>query len=43
MTARSSSPLDLDHETMRRMGRRVADLVADHLATLRDQPVLTST
>ena len=37
------SPLDLDHDTMRRLGRRVADLVADHLASLRDQPVLTGT
>ena len=37
-----SSPLDLDHETMRRLGRRVADLVAEHLATLREQPVLTA-
>ena len=27
---------------MRRLGHRVADLVADHLATLRDQPVLQS-
>jgi glutamate/tyrosine decarboxylase-like PLP-dependent enzyme len=38
----SPSPLDLDRETMRRLGRRVADLVADHLATLRDQPVQRS-
>ncbi|HKG93574.1 MAG TPA: pyridoxal-dependent decarboxylase [Gemmatimonadaceae bacterium] len=35
----SSSPLDLDHDTMRRLGRRVADVVAEHLATLREQPV----
>ncbi|HEY9514926.1 MAG TPA: aminotransferase class I/II-fold pyridoxal phosphate-dependent enzyme [Gemmatimonadaceae bacterium] len=34
------SPLDLDHETMRRLGRTVADVVAEHLSTLRDQPVL---
>lgn len=34
------SPLDLDHDTMRRLGRDVADLVAEHLATLREQPVL---
>jgi aromatic-L-amino-acid decarboxylase len=27
---------------MRRLGRRVADLIADHLATLRDQPVQQS-
>ena len=35
------SPLDLDQATMRALGRRVADLVADHLATLREQPVIT--
>lgn len=34
------SPLDLDHDTMRRLGHAVTELVADHLATLRDQPVL---
>ncbi|MEX2153913.1 MAG: pyridoxal-dependent decarboxylase [Gemmatimonadaceae bacterium] len=32
------SSLDLDHATMQQMGRQVADFVADHLATLRDQP-----
>jgi aromatic-L-amino-acid decarboxylase len=32
------SPLDLDHDTMRRLGHLVADTVAHHLATLRDQP-----
>jgi aromatic-L-amino-acid/L-tryptophan decarboxylase len=32
------SPLDLDHDTMRRLGHLVADTVADHLSTLRDQP-----
>lgn len=32
------SPLDLDLETMRRLGYRVTDLVAGHLASLRDQP-----
>ena len=37
----TSSQLDLDHETMKRLGRRVADMVAEHLATLRQQPVLT--
>ncbi len=31
-------PLDLDYPTMQRLGRRVADLVARHLATLREQP-----
>ncbi|MBC7790199.1 MAG: aminotransferase class V-fold PLP-dependent enzyme [Anaerolineae bacterium] len=34
----SRSPLDLDGDTMRRLGTRVAHLVADHLATLADQP-----
>src|SRR5688500_9678210 len=33
--------LDLDRATMRRLGHRVADIVADHLASLREQPVLT--
>lgn len=32
------SPLDLDRDTMRRLGVRVVEIVADHLATLRDQP-----
>ena len=36
------SPLDLDHATMQRLGRQVADTVADHLASLREQPVLTN-
>jgi len=36
------SNLELDHATMRRMGHRVADLVVDHLATLRDQPAQQS-
>lgn len=36
------SPLDLDHATMRALGRRVADVVAEHLATLRDQPVIAT-
>jgi glutamate/tyrosine decarboxylase-like PLP-dependent enzyme len=40
MAARS--PLDLDYDTMRRLGHRVADLVAEHLSTLRAQPVLTT-
>ena len=30
--------LDLDHATMQRIGRQVADFVAEHLATLREQP-----
>ena len=36
------SPLDLDHATMQRLGRQVADAVAEHLATLSDQRVLTN-
>jgi aromatic-L-amino-acid/L-tryptophan decarboxylase len=32
------SPLDLDGETMRRLGHLVADTVAHHLSTLREQP-----
>jgi aromatic-L-amino-acid decarboxylase len=36
------SPLDLDHETMRRLGHRVADIVAEHLATIRNEPVIAS-
>ncbi len=34
------SPLDLDQPTMQRLGRQVADLVAEHLATLSSQPVI---
>ncbi len=41
-SAQSASPLDLDHETMQRLGRQVADTVAAHLASLRDQRVLTN-
>jgi glutamate/tyrosine decarboxylase-like PLP-dependent enzyme len=33
--------LDLDHDTMRRLSHRVADIVTDHLASLRQQPVIT--
>jgi glutamate/tyrosine decarboxylase-like PLP-dependent enzyme len=36
------SNLELDDATMRRMGHRVADLVVDHLASLRDQPAQQS-
>jgi glutamate/tyrosine decarboxylase-like PLP-dependent enzyme len=36
------SPLDLDRAAMQALGRRVADLVAEHLATLRDQPVIAT-
>ena len=42
MTTRSPSPLDLDHATMQRLGRQVADAVAGHLASLRDQRVITN-
>ena len=42
MTTSSPSPLDLDHATMQRLGRQVADSVAAHLASLRDQRVLTN-
>ena len=38
----SSSPLDLDHDTMRRLGHQVADIVAEHLSTIRDEPVIDS-
>lgn len=39
MTGQPSAPgLELDHETMQRMARQVADLVVDHLASIRDQP-----
>jgi aromatic-L-amino-acid decarboxylase len=34
--------LELDHATMQRIGRRVADFVANHLATLRDQPAFST-
>jgi aromatic-L-amino-acid decarboxylase len=34
--------LDLDQATMRRIGHQVADLVAEHLATLRDQPAFST-
>ena len=37
----TTNPLDLDRATMRRLGREVADVVADHLSSLREQPVLT--
>jgi aromatic-L-amino-acid/L-tryptophan decarboxylase len=36
------SPLDLDHDTMRRLGHLVADTVADHLSTLRQQPAFAT-
>lgn len=34
--------LDLDYETMRRLGTRVAEVVAEHLSSLRSQPVYTT-
>jgi len=34
------SPLDLDLDTMRRLGYRITDVVAEHLSTLRTQRVL---
>ena len=36
------SPLDLDHDTMRRLGHLVADTVAHHLSTLRQQPAFAT-
>jgi glutamate/tyrosine decarboxylase-like PLP-dependent enzyme len=36
------SPLDLDHATMQRLGRQVADAVVDHLGAIRQQRVLTN-
>jgi len=42
MTTGSPSPLDLDHATMQRLGRQVADTVAEHLASFREQRVLTN-
>lgn len=36
------SPLDLDFDTMRTLGHDVVDLVAGHLASLRQQPAHTS-
>lgn len=37
-----TSPLDLDYETMRRLGVRVAEVVAEHLSTLRKQPAYST-
>ena len=37
----NTNPLDLDRATMRRLGHAVADVVADHLASLREQPAIT--
>lgn len=36
------SPLDLDQATMQRLGHKVADLVAGHLANIRNEPVIAS-
>jgi aromatic-L-amino-acid decarboxylase len=38
----ADSPLDLDQATMQRLGYRVTDIVAEHLATIRDEPVIAS-
>jgi len=38
----SASPLDLDRATMQRLGHQVADIVAEHLATIRDEPVIAT-
>ena len=40
--AAARSPLDLDRDTMRRLGYRVVDTVADHLASLREQPAFAT-
>src|SRR6478672_10602242 len=40
---RKPSPLDLDEQTMRHLGHQVTDMVARHIATLRDQPVIAGT
>jgi glutamate/tyrosine decarboxylase-like PLP-dependent enzyme len=37
-----TSPLDLSHDEMVRLGTRVAEVVARHLSTLRQQPAYTS-
>jgi aromatic-L-amino-acid/L-tryptophan decarboxylase len=37
-----TSPLDLDRATMERLGRKVADHVAAHLASLREQRLCKS-
>lgn len=37
-----TSPLDLSREEMLRLGTRVSEVVAEHLATLRDQPALVA-
>ena len=38
MGAQPPAPLELDHQAMRDIGHQVADLVAAHLASLREQP-----
>jgi aromatic-L-amino-acid/L-tryptophan decarboxylase len=37
-----TSPLDLDYATMRHLGTRVAEVVAEHLSTLRNQPAYST-
>jgi len=36
------SPLDLDYDTMRDLGRQVTEIVARHLSRLRDEPAIRS-
>jgi len=38
----TKSPLDLDEPTMQRLGYRVTDIIARHLATIRDERVIDS-
>lgn len=40
VTELSASPLDLDFETMQRLGHQVTDIVAEHLANIRSEPVI---
>ena len=42
MSRAERSPLDLDLETMQRLGHQVTDIIAHHLASLRDQPVIAT-
>ncbi len=44
MSGKAGGPpsLDLDLATMRRIGHQVTDLIAEHLATLRDQPAFNT-
>ena len=42
MSRPERSALDLDLETMQRLGYQVTDMIAGHLSTLRDQPVIAN-